>query len=151
MDIALACDFIFAAPGASFAASFIKRGLIPDGGSLHYLPRRIGLQNAKDLLFTGRTVDIAEAQSMGLIDVLAQDEGEFLPQAIAYAGRFAAQPGPSLMLTKSILNQSFELSLPQTAALGAQAQAICYTTDEHRESVEEILAAMNAKREPKQQ
>ncbi len=70
MDIALACDFIVAAPEARFAASFVKRGLIPDGGSLYFLPRRVGLQMAKELIYSGRTVDSAEALSIGLADRL---------------------------------------------------------------------------------
>ena len=57
MDIALACDFIIAAPEAQFAASFVKRGLIPDGGGMYFLPRRIGLQLTKELIYSGRTVD----------------------------------------------------------------------------------------------
>jgi enoyl-CoA hydratase/carnithine racemase len=56
MDLALACDFIVAGPGAFLAASFVDRGLIPDGGSLYFLPRRVGLARAKELMFSGRRV-----------------------------------------------------------------------------------------------
>ncbi|HEY5216219.1 MAG TPA: enoyl-CoA hydratase/isomerase family protein, partial [Pseudolabrys sp.] len=42
-DMALCCDFIMASSAASFAMSFIKRGLIPDGGGMYFLPRRVGL------------------------------------------------------------------------------------------------------------
>lgn len=54
MDVALACDFIVAAPRATFVASYLHRGLIPDGGGLYFLPRRIGLQLAKDLISQDR-------------------------------------------------------------------------------------------------
>ena len=47
-DLALCCDFIFAAERASFAVSFILSGLIPDGGGLYFLPRRVGLARAKE-------------------------------------------------------------------------------------------------------
>ena len=53
-DMALACDFVVASEESSFAWSYIKRGLIPDGGGMYFLPRRVGLARAKELIFTGR-------------------------------------------------------------------------------------------------
>jgi len=46
-DTALACDFIIASEWASFSWSYIHRGIIPDGGGMYFLPRRVGLSNAK--------------------------------------------------------------------------------------------------------
>jgi enoyl-CoA hydratase/carnithine racemase len=139
MDLALACDFVVAADRAKFASSFIKRGLIPDGGSMYYLPRRVGLAAAKDLLFSGRTVEAAEALEIGLADHAGGEDA--LAAAIELSGRYEEGSAAALMLTKSIVNQSHELTLPQIAALGGQAQAISYTTAYHRESVEAFLAA----------
>jgi enoyl-CoA hydratase/carnithine racemase len=56
-DLALCCDFILASEEASFAWSYIHRGLVPDGGGLYFLPRRVGLSRAKELIFSGRRVD----------------------------------------------------------------------------------------------
>lgn len=139
LDLAVACDFVVAAEGASFCSGFVNRGLVPDGGSMHYLPRRIGLAAAKDLMFSGRTIDAAEAVLLGLADHRGGDDA--LGAARRLAERYVHGSAASLMLTKSILNQTYELTLPQVAALGSQAQAICYTTDFHRESVTEFLAA----------
>ncbi|GAA3767522.1 enoyl-CoA hydratase/isomerase family protein [Plantactinospora mayteni] len=138
MDLALACDFIVADPAASFVASFVLRGLIPDGGSMYHLPRRVGPQRAKELLLSGRRVQAAEALEIGLVDLLAAP-GAVLGHAVAYAARFTGRSRPALMLAKSIINRSFESSLDQIASLGSQAQAICYTTDEHRNSVRSFL------------
>lgn len=137
-DLAVACDFIVASPTAWFSASFVDRGLVADGGGLYYLPRRIGLQKSKDLLFSGRRVDAAEAEAIGIVDILA-GEGRLLEDVHTYAQRFSEKPCASIMLMKSILNRSFELSLESIAATGSQAQAIAYTTDDHRASVEQFL------------
>lgn len=137
-DLALACDFIVAAPTAWFSASFVDRGLVADGGGLYYLPRRIGLQKTKDLLFSGRRVEVAEAEALGIVDVVA-GEGRLLEDVHLYAHRFTEKAPASIMLMKSILNRSFELSLESIAAAGSQAQAIAYTTDDHRVSVEHFL------------
>ena len=55
-DLALCCDFIVASEKAFFVMSYVARGLIPDGGGLYFLPRRVGLPKAKELIFTARRV-----------------------------------------------------------------------------------------------
>jgi enoyl-CoA hydratase/carnithine racemase len=138
MDIALACDFIVAAPEAKFAASFVKRGLIPDGGSLYFLPRRVGLQLTKELIYSGRTVDAEEALRIKLADRLAEP-GALLAEAHAYAAQFTGNSRSAIALMKSIVSRTFETPFELMSAQGHSAQAISYTTDEHRESVERFL------------
>ncbi len=138
MDIALACDFIIAAPEAQFAASFVKRGLIPDGGSMYFLPRRIGLQLTKELIYSGRTVDAQEALRIRLADRLAEP-GNLLAEAHAFAAQFTENSRPAIALMKSIVSRTFETPFELITAQGRGAQAISYTTDEHHESVERFL------------
>ncbi|HEY6493647.1 MAG TPA: enoyl-CoA hydratase/isomerase family protein [Trebonia sp.] len=138
LDIALACDFIVAAPEAKFAASFVKRGLIPDGGGLYFLPRRIGLQLTKELIYSGRTVEADEALRIHLVDRLA-GPGKLLDAAHEYAAQFTENSRPAIALMKSVVNRSFETSFEMIAAQGRAAQAISYTTDEHHQSVEQFL------------
>lgn len=138
MDLALCCDFILAADTAVFAMSYIQRGLIPDGGGLYYLPRRVGLTRAKELIFSGRRVDAEEALDLGIADrVLPASALE--EAAWAWAAELAQGAGPALALSKAILNRTFELTPRDVFALGAEAMAICYTTEEHQESVAEFL------------
>lgn len=138
LDLALACDFIVAAPQASFASSFIKRGLIPDGGGMYFLPRRVGLQRTKELIYSGRTVGAEEALALGLVDRVAEG-GSLLDGALSFAEQFTAHSGPAIALMKSIVARTFETPLDQIAALGGEAQAIAYTTDEHRAAVDAFL------------
>lgn len=67
-DVALSCDFVLASEDASFAWTYINRGLIPDGGGMYFLPRRVGLSRAKELVFTGRKVNAQEALQLGIAD-----------------------------------------------------------------------------------
>jgi enoyl-CoA hydratase/carnithine racemase len=138
LDIALACDFIVAAPEAQFAASFVKRGLIPDGGGLYSLPRRIGLPLTKELIYSGRTVGAEEALRIHLADRLAEP-GNLLTQTRAFAAQFTENSRPAIALMKSIVNRTFETSWELITAQGRGAQAISYTTNEHRASVEQFL------------
>ena len=144
-DLALCCDFVLASEAASFAMSYIRRGLIPDGGGMYFLPRRVGLARAKELIFTGRRVDAREALAIGMADRLAAPD-KLLADARAWADELSQGAPAALALGKSILDQSFELSVEQVFALGSQAQAICYTTGEHRDSVTAFLAKSAAKK-----
>jgi len=137
-DMALSCDFIIASDEASFAWSYIRRGLIPDGGGLYFLPRRVGLARAKDLIFTGRKVEAKEALELGIADRLCAPDA-LLDQARAWAAELSAGSATALALGKSILNQSYELSAHQVFAQGSQAQAVCYTSREHRDAVHAFL------------
>jgi len=138
-DIALCCDFIVASSQyASFVMSYVMRGLIPDGGGLYFLPRRVGLRRAKEMIFSARKVDAAEALEIGLADQLAEPD-KLIEAAVALATRMTVGSPDAVALSKSILDQTFELSAEQVFALGAQAQAICYTTDQHRQAVDDFL------------
>ena len=138
-DTALACDFIIASEPASFAWSYIHRGIVPDGGGMYFLPRRVGLVKAKELIFTGRKVELEEALRLGIADRKAAAE-TLVAEAQAWAVELSKGSATALALGKTILNQSFELSAGQIFAQGSQAQGICYTSTEHRESVMAFLA-----------
>jgi len=145
MDLALCCDFILAADTAAFAMSYILRGLVPDGGGLYHLPRRVGLARAKELIFSGRRVEAAEALDLGIADRVVP-AAELEEAAWAWAAELAKAPGPALALAKSILDRTFELSPRDVFALGAEAMALCYTSEEHQESVAEFLRASKSRR-----
>jgi enoyl-CoA hydratase/carnithine racemase len=142
-DTALACDFIVANEYASFAWSYIHRGIVPDGGGMYFLPRRVGLPKAKELIFTGRRVDVDEALSLGIVD-RKTSAATLVADAQAWAAELGKGSATALALTKTILNQSFELPAQQVFAQGSQAQGICYTSTEHRESVMAFLAKTSA-------
>lgn len=143
-DTAMACDFVIASEWASFAWSYVLRGIIPDGGGMYFLPRRVGLAKAKELIFTGRQVKVDEALALGIVDRKASAE-TLLADAKAWATELSQASSTALALTKTILNQSFELSSHDVFAQGSQAQGICYTSSEHRASVQAFLAKNAAK------
>ncbi|GAA4322574.1 crotonase/enoyl-CoA hydratase family protein [Pigmentiphaga soli] len=137
-DIALACDFIVAGEAARFGMSFVHRALVPDGGGMYFLPRRVGLARAKALVFSGDMVDAHEALRIGLADRVAPS-GALLDDARRWAGELAGRPPAAIGLAKSLLDASFETTLEQSLAASAQAQAICYGTGDHRASVQAFL------------
>ncbi|MDM0032016.1 enoyl-CoA hydratase/isomerase family protein [Variovorax sp. J22P271] len=144
-DLAMACDFVVASEAhASFAWNYVLRGLIPDGGGMYFLPRRVGLAKAKELIFTGRTVRTAEAVDLGIADRASTPEA-LVADAVGWARELSAGSRTALALGKTILNQSFELQAEQVFGMGSQAQAICYASSEHHTAVNAFLAKSAAK------
>ena len=137
-DTALACDFIIASEGANFTWSYINRGIIPDGGGMYFLPRRVGLVKAKELIFSGRKVDLEEAMQIGIVDRIAGAD-TLVADAQTWARELSQGSATALALGKTILNQTFETTAAQIFAQGSQAQGICYTSTEHRKSVMAFL------------
>ncbi len=86
--LAFACDLVVAAEGARFIEVFVRRGISPDGGGAYLLPRLIGLQKAKELIFFGDDLHADEAAELGLVN-------QVVPRAAARArrGRAGATPG----------------------------------------------------------
>ena len=90
--LALACDLVVAAEGARFIEVFVRRGLVPDGGGAYLLPRLVGLQKAKELMFFGDDLAAADAERLGLVNrVVPADE---LGQGDRASGPPAWPPGP---------------------------------------------------------
>jgi enoyl-CoA hydratase/carnithine racemase len=137
-DMALACDFIIVSEHAAFTMSFVKRGLVSDGGGMYFLPRRIGLPRAKELIFTGRSVDAKEALAIGLADRSAA-AATLVNEAVIWARELGQGSSASIALSKAILDRTFETTEEQVFALGREAQAVCYTTAEHQDAVTAFL------------
>jgi enoyl-CoA hydratase/carnithine racemase len=137
-DLAFACDFVVASQAASFQMSYVLRGLIPDGGGLYFLPRRVGLVRAKELFFSARRVLADEAKEIGLAERIVAAE-TLVDDAVRWAEELSRGAATAIALTKAILDHSFESSLQQTFREGAQAQGICYSTDEHRDAVNSFV------------
>lgn len=137
-SLALAADFVLATPRARFCAVFGRIGLVPDLGMFYLLPRRIGLQAAKDLIFSARALSAAEAQQLGLVYSLHEPD-QLLPAARRLAARFVEGSPQALGLAKNILNQSMHLDWQALEDLECHAQALCIATDYHRSAVRRVL------------
>lgn len=138
-DTALACDFVIASEHASFSWSYLLRGIIPDGGGMYFLPRRVGLPRAKELIFTGRKVECDEALALGVADRVCA-AGDLLEQARAWARELCAASATAVALAKGILDRSYESGVHEVFTQGSLAQGICYTSTEHRDAVQAFLS-----------
>src|SRR4051812_13203052 len=72
-SMALACDVVIASETAQFSMVFRHVGLVPDGGAVYFLTQHVGLLRAKELVYSGRRVDAAEALSLSLVNRVVPD------------------------------------------------------------------------------
>ncbi|WTW95620.1 enoyl-CoA hydratase-related protein [Streptomycetaceae bacterium NBC_01309] len=138
MSLALACDLVIAADSARFIQIFTRRGLIPDGGSAYLLPRLVGPQKAKELMFFGDDLPAAEALRIGVVNkVVAADELEATVRE--WAERLATGPTRALAITKRLVNRS--LDSDRATAFGEEADSVelNMTTRDANEGVASLM------------
>ena len=141
--LALACDVRLMSASATMTAGYVRRGLSPDAGVSYFLPRHLGLARAADILLTGRDVDAAEAERIGLVALVAPD-ADFTAAVSRYASRLAAGAPVAQALTKRLLHHA--LDQPLDAQLREELVHIkyCFTTTD----VAEAMTAFREKRLP---
>ncbi len=143
VHMAVACDLVVAAEGVRFIEVFVRRGLVPDAGGVYLLPRLIGPQKAKELMFFGDDVSAADAADMGLINRVVPPD-EVMPTARAWAERLAAQPTKSLTMSKLLVNRSFETSRQTMFEMESWAQEVLMAGEDADEGVQ----AFKERRDP---
>lgn len=137
-SLALACDLVVAAERALFSFAFARLGLAPDGGAAYFLTRRVPIQVAKDLLFTARRIDAAQAQRLGLINRVVADD-ELAEEAATLARELAAGPTLAFGLTKRLLDQAATLPLAQVGELESVNQSMLVQSRDFAEATRAFL------------
>ncbi|MFF5762896.1 enoyl-CoA hydratase/isomerase family protein [Streptomyces tanashiensis] len=144
--LAFACDLVLAADSARFIEVFVRRGLVPDGGGAYLLPRLIGPQRAKELMFFGDAVGAAEAKELGLVNRVVPAD-ELAKTARDWAERLAQGPTRALALTKQLVNASLDVDRSTAFAAEATAQEINMTTRDAQEGVASFVERREARYE----
>jgi enoyl-CoA hydratase len=128
-ELAMACDLRVAGEGARFGQPEVSLGIMPGAGGTYRLPRLVGLGRARELIFTGRIIDAAEALAIGLVNQVVPD-ADVVPAARALAASIARNSAAAVRSAKLSLNASHELSTDDALALEATAQALLFEDEE---------------------
>jgi 2-(1,2-epoxy-1,2-dihydrophenyl)acetyl-CoA isomerase len=143
-NLALACDLVVASDRARFGEVFAKIGLIPDAGGTYFLPRRVGLARAKELVFTADIIEAREAERIGLINRVVPAP-DLEKEAYALARRIADGPPRALSAAKTLLDRATGLDLESALHWEALTQGAMIASTDHREG----LRAFFEKRPPR--
>nr|WP_315597305.1 enoyl-CoA hydratase/isomerase family protein [uncultured Cupriavidus sp.] len=137
--LALTADIVVATPRARFSMAYLRLGLVPDLGALYLLPRAVGLQRAKELMFSTREIEADEAQRMGL--VMEVHESAALEQRVREIAESLTNAAPTaLALTKAALNASLDADQQTMFSLEAASQAAAFSAPDPRVAIEALLS-----------
>lgn len=130
-NLALACDFVVASATARFCQAFVKVGLATDMGSPFLLTRRAGLQQARSLMYTGRTIDAVEALRLGMVDECVDVDAE--GRAATFAAELASGPPLALAAMKEALLRAPAHNLAQVLDDELELQTQVLRSEDFRE------------------
>ncbi len=122
-ELAMACDLRVAGASARFGQPEVGLGILPGAGATYRLPRLVGIGRARELIFTGKLIDAAEAYRIGLVNRVV-DDGAALDAAFVLAGEIAANAALAVRMAKTAVNLGYENSTDGAMALESTMQAV---------------------------
>jgi enoyl-CoA hydratase len=142
-ELVLMCDIGLAADNARFGQPEITLGLIPGAGGTQRLARSVGKAKTMDMVLTGRLIDAAEAERIGLVSRVVPT-AELIEAAIAAGEKIASLSGPSVKMAKEAVNRAFEAPLSEGIRTERRLFHSLFATEDAKEG----MAAFLEKRPP---
>lgn len=142
-EIALACDFVYASENAKFGLPEITLGIIPGFGGTQRLPRLIGPSMAKEMIFTGKMISGAEAQSLGMVNRVLPAEA-LMTEVMTTAKAIAQKGKVSLRAAKQVINAGLNVDLSTGCRMEVDAFALCMASEDGKEGTTAFLEKRKA-------
>jgi enoyl-CoA hydratase len=143
LEMALACDFIYASENASVGLPETNLGLIPGFGGTQRLSRLIGANQAKELIYTGKIISAAQALSLGLVNqVFAPDA--LMDEVTATARILSAKGRVSLRAAKEAVNNGLDTDLATGLKIEQDAFALCMVSEDAKEGTQAFIEKRQA-------
>ncbi len=138
LEIALSCDFIYAAENAKFGLPEINLGIIPGFGGTQRLARIVGKNLAREMIFTGKMIDAAEAERKGIVNQVASAD-QLMETVKKTAGAMAAKGKVSLAAAKHAVNDGMNVDLSSGCEIEINAFALCLASEDAKEGTTAFL------------
>lgn len=133
-ELAMACDIRLAADKAKFGQPEVSLGIPPGFGGTQRLARLVGKGRAKELLFTGDTIDAAEAYRIGLVNKVVPG-AELLDAAKALAEKIMSRGPIAVRMCKAAVNEGLDTDLETGVAYEAEVFGLCFSTTDQKEGM----------------
>lgn len=146
-ELAMACDIRIAGEDAKFGQPEVGLGILPGAGAIQRLPRLVGLGRAKELILTGRIIDAAEAERIGLVSRVVPN-AELSASARETASSIAKQGSLAVQLSKMALNAAGRPH-PSFETVDVLAQAVAFESSDKAERMRAFLDRKKSKRKDK--
>jgi enoyl-CoA hydratase len=137
-EISLGCDFVYASTKAKFGQPEVNLGIIPGFGGTQRLARTVGMNKARELIYTGDVISAEEAKRIGLVaEVFEPDE---LMAKVREKAQLLISKGPVAIATaKRVMNKGVDLSLDAALELEKQAFAALFGTEDQKEGMKAFV------------
>jgi enoyl-CoA hydratase/carnithine racemase len=133
-EMVLQCDIAICAENSIFSLPEVTHGFFPGGGACQRLPRLVGYQLARELIFTGRRWNAQEAKEMGLVNRVVPAD-KVLEEAMAMARKIASYPSVGVIQAKRAMNQAMEVGLSAGLRYDVEAWVGCMHSDEWKDKL----------------
>lgn len=143
LELALACDMIFASDTARFGQPEINLGIVPGFGGTQRLPRRVGIARAREMIYSGDMIDAAEALRIGLVNRV-YPAAELLARSVEFAAALGAKAPIALRLAKAAIASGVDLDLANACRYESEVFAVSFSSDDRREGMAAFLAKRKA-------
>jgi enoyl-CoA hydratase/carnithine racemase len=142
-ELALCCDFIYAAENARFALTEVTLGIMPGAGGTQNLPRAVGERRAKEIILTGRAFTAQEAHDWGMVNRVCAPT-RLIDEALETGRRIAENAPISVRQAKHAIHYGLQMDLASGMMLEIEAYNRMVPTEDRREGI----ASFNEKRKP---
>jgi len=142
-EVALACDFIYASEDAMFGLPEINLGIIPGFGGTQRLPRLVGRNMAKEMIFTGKMISADEAKSIGMVNKVCPRE-KLMDEAITTAKTIASKGKVSVRAAKQAIDNGVNVDLTTGCRIEIDAFALCLASPDAKEGTLAFLEKRKA-------
>lgn len=133
-ELAMACDIRLASSRAKFGQPEVGLGINPGFGGTQRLSRLVGLAKAKELIFTAKTIDAAEAKNIGLVNEVIEPEN-LMMEARMMASMMMKQAPLAVEASKKAINRGYEMDLTHGLAFEAELFGSLFATDDQKEGM----------------
>jgi len=138
LELALVCDFIYAASNAKLGLPEVGLGVIPGFGGTQRLAGRVGVARARELVYTGRIIDADEALRIGLVNAVV-DPADLMPRARAVAAEIVARAPLSIAAARRALRAADEAALAAGLAVERDLFGGLFATNDQKEGMRAFI------------
>jgi enoyl-CoA hydratase len=138
LEMALACDFIYASKKAKFGLPEVTLGIIPGFGGTQRLARAVGTRTAKEMVVTGKHIAADEAHDLGIVNVLC-DPDKLMDECRATAEKIAVHSAIALQQGKNAINFGYQLGIHEALEVERNMFVVCFASKEREEAMNSFL------------
>ncbi|WP_457578109.1 enoyl-CoA hydratase-related protein [Desulfomarina sp.] len=137
-ELALACDMRLASDRAKFGQPEVNLGVIPGFGGTQRLPRLVGKGHANELLFSGKMIDAAEAERIGLVNRVVPHD-TLMTECLSLAEMICSRSPVAVQLCKDAVNNGIEMDLQRGCGYEVDLFSLCFTSNDQKEGMQAFL------------